>query len=182
MQQQELDGVQLGMSMLDVRLKKGEPTKSIVIFPSDGTFEPDTAVSADNSKKAVNVFDQFDDPPPMRVVPATESTSPPKNTWQWTYGQSGDLLLVVVFDNESNVAAICGQSNTLFGISVGMPETLAADKLGTPTHTSIRQDGLSKIITYPSWRVAFEIEKARVVAICVTTEHLRFTRELQTKR
>lgn len=57
----------------------------------------------------------------------------------------------------------------VFGLSKYSSEKEIKKKLGEPTSQSIRLDGLAKMISYEKWKVAFEIEKGDVIAVCISS-------------
>lgn len=56
----------------------------------------------------------------------------------------------------------------IFGLGKYSSEKQVVAKLGKPTSTSIKDDGLGKFISYLPWKVAFLIEKGQVQSLCVT--------------
>lgn len=58
--------------------------------------------------------------------------------------------------------------NDIFGLGVYDSEDNVIKKLGEPTNTSVRKDGLAKFISYKKWKVAFLIEKGEVKQTCIT--------------
>jgi len=95
-----------------------------------------------------------------------------------------DEKLVVIFygaTKDKLVANIVCQSDgyeSLLGVSRYTAEQAILDKFGKPTGTSIHVDGLSKLISYRPYKVAFEITKGQVSELCISsTGEVTFTDE-----
>jgi len=80
----------------------------------------------------------------------------------------------------TKVSSICTSVvyTTLLGFDNYSSEVSVIDRLGKPDQTSIAKDGLSKIISYPKWNVAFTISKGAVSEKCISRSGLEFTAEL----
>lgn len=134
---EELDGVRLGMSPLDVKLRKGAPQNGGEDAP---TKDGDT----------------------YRVG------------WLYHATDNGPFL-AVIFSGKSPSALqatiVCEQDgyNRPMGLGRYTSEDEIVDKLGRPTAVSIASNGLSKIISFEPYKVAFSISKGVVTEVCVTS-------------
>ena len=133
--QNQLDGIALGATQIDVQLKKGKPARELA--------------KEEESKDVRWIF--FDDP------------------------QREDQFTLVLFrkDDPSDVlraSIVCRHASyvSLLGFSNYADETAIIKRLGKPTHTSIRADGLAKTISFEQWKAAFEFEKGAMTTICIS--------------
>jgi hypothetical protein len=80
----------------------------------------------------------------------------------------------------TKVGSICTNVvyTTLLGFDNYSSEVSVIDRLGKPDQTSIAKGGLSKIISYPKWNVAFTISKGTVSEKCISLSGLEFNDEL----
>lgn len=71
---------------------------------------------------------------------------------------------------EMKVAKICDYrgDSAVLGFSQYDDEKSVVEKLGPPGKTSIRADGLAKIISYPQWKAAYFIEKRMLQGVCAS--------------
>jgi hypothetical protein len=92
----------------------------------------------------------------------------------WVFGDSTDEQLVVLFygrtENDLKVSIVCasGGYDTLLGVGRFNKEEDMRQKLGPPTSESIAADGLSKLVSFKQWKVAFEISKGSVADRCIS--------------
>lgn len=95
-------------------------------------------------------------------------------TWGFRSDYS-DRLLQVHFGGPTvdsvGVVIVCERNgySKLFGLGNYSSEADVVEKLGQPTRTSIDSDGLSKLISYKTWNVAFGLSKGTVNEVCVTS-------------
>lgn len=177
--QRSLAGIALGMVPAEVKLRKGEPQsvspftcgRPLSSLPKEGRFN-----DLDATQQALL----------LELIRTAEARMPgtrcgPPNTSEararWFFPD-----MHVVFKTSNNglkVSSICRDSGTerLIGVSPGAPESDVLAELGKPTHVSIRNDGLAKVISYRQWNVAFELEKGRVSAMCVAEGDVRYPDE-----
>jgi hypothetical protein len=93
--------------------------------------------------------------------------------WQFR-GELGDESTVVIFYGSTTdtmkVAIVCarGGYSTLLGLGRHSNEKDVIKKLGQPSTVSISKDGLSKIMSFESFKVAYELTKGQVTELCVT--------------
>jgi len=89
---------------------------------------------------------------------------------------SGTSKYIVKFSDATNsiehVESVCSRdySKTVFGLGKYSSEAEVTKKLGMPISQSIHKDGLKKMISYPEWKVSFEIEKGDVISACVSED------------
>jgi hypothetical protein len=77
-------------------------------------------------------------------------------------------------------ADICDQRGygRVLGFGEFSSEESIRQKLGTPGYESVNEQGTAKILTYPQWNAAFEIEKGSVFKVCVTVQtQMRYASE-----
>ena len=76
-------------------------------------------------------------------------------------------------DGKHVAAVICDFTYTpVFGLSIYSTEKDVIAKLGEPTYTSVRENGLAKAISYEMWNVGFTIVKGDVSNVCITLPSL----------
>lgn len=148
--QTELGGIELGLTSLDVQLKRGKPDQVL-----DTEKDGDSTIS-----------------------------------WQYSSRFTDDAQLTVTFDKkgdpngELQVAIVCekGSKYSFLGIDQFSNEETIRRKLGAPTETSIREDGLAKLISYKDWNAAFGLEQDLLQLICISSNgKVRFSKEYQQK-
>lgn len=89
---------------------------------------------------------------------------------------SGTPEYIIKFSEVTNsieyVESVCSRdySKTIFGLGKYSSEFEVIKKLGAPVSQSIHKDGLKKMISYPEWKVSFEIEKNDVISTCVSED------------
>ena len=66
---------------------------------------------------------------------------------------------------------VCEQDgySSLLGFSRFSNEADVIKKLGPPDHTSIRANGLEKMISYSKWKASYQIAKGAVTAVCMSS-------------
>jgi hypothetical protein len=133
--QNELDGITLGATQIDVQLRKGKPSSE------------DAGRTGSDDVSWLFVDD-------------------PDRNENYTF---------VLFSKDKSthalsVSVICRHASyeTLLGFSSYAGESAVLAKFGKPTYTSIRADGLAKAISFKQWRAAFEFEKGKMTAACVS--------------
>lgn len=93
---------------------------------------------------------------------------------RFVYVDYGSLDYFIKFEKDSTgterLTTACSGDymNDIFGLDVYDSEENVTKKLGEPTNTSVNKDGLSKMISYDKWKVAFLIEKGEVKQTCIT--------------
>lgn len=78
------------------------------------------------------------------------------------------------------VTDICDQGGygRVLGFDRYSSENAVLEKLGEPSHVSINDKGIEKLISYPRWNAAFKIERGHIVAVCITSRpYMRFLNE-----
>lgn len=137
---QELYGVRIGMTPLEIKLTKGKPH---IVFP-DALTEPTEEQ--------------------MQSLPWWVIKENPDSRDYLTVGfaKGGE--------SDFYVDEICQRNSILhvLGFAEGDSESEVIDRLGEPSYISISADGLSKYISYERWKVTYEIEKGEVSAICIS--------------
>ena len=76
------------------------------------------------------------------------------------YGKTEDTL-------KASVVCDTGASR-LFGLATYSSERQVVEKLGPPTKTSIAENGLSKVVSFKPYKVAFAVEKGTVTEVCIS--------------
>lgn len=183
----ELDGVRLGMTRLDLQVAKGKPFATrerrkapplAAGFHSDKSDPWEDVVDPPSAGRIsrLSAFDQFD--------PSDDTAQPSASTW--LYGdpseQYDDKTVVVLAGDgdDAKVVQICrvDTSDSVFGLHRWSGESAVFEKLGPPTRTSIRGDGLAKMISYRQWNVGFSIEQGQVSDICIAQDgNVRYATE-----
>lgn len=93
---------------------------------------------------------------------------------RFVYMDYGSVDYFVKFEKDTSgierVTTVCSGDymNDIFGLGVYDSEKNIIKKLGEPSNTSVNKDGLSKMISYEKWKVAFLIEKGEVKQTCIT--------------
>jgi hypothetical protein len=133
----ELNGIRLGMSLVDVSILKGEPMNSETepeLRESDGDYGMGWGFRDDGDKDTfLMVFFRGDSPQTVSVIRVCQQ------------GGYHKVLDISQFSTEKGVI----------------------QRLGEPSKVSIDKDGLSKYISYEQWNVAYEIEKGKVRTLCI---------------
>lgn len=78
------------------------------------------------------------------------------------------------------VTDICdkGGYGRVLGFGEYSTENAVLEKLGKPSNVSINEKGTEKLLSYPQWNAAFEIEKGNIVQVCVTNRpQMRYSTE-----
>lgn len=134
-----LDGVRLGMSPLDVKLAKGAPK-------NDATATPEKTERTDGEYRL---------------------------GWFFNPSESGPTLGVIFYGKEISslkVAIVCETDgyNKVLGLGRFNSEDEVTAKLGQPTETSIAKDGLSKLVSFKPYKIAFALSKGQVSEVCIS--------------
>ncbi len=119
----------------------------------------------------------------MTPVEVTLALGEPNNTnpndvsdghRRYLYMEYGTLEYFIKFSDAASssehVQAVCSgdYNNGVFGLSKYSSQKDVIKKLGNPISQSIHKDELRKMISYPEWKVSYEIEKGDVVSVCVS--------------
>lgn len=137
-----LNGIHLGMSEVDVTLKKGKP---------DQIAELDTA--PDGFRKLL-VFKASND----------------SYTYAILRGNKDSMVITDICDK--------GGYGRVLDFGEYSSEMEVLEKLGEPSNVSINEKGTGKLLSYPQWNAAFEIEKGNIVEVCVTSRpKMRYSTE-----
>ncbi len=130
----QIAGIKLGMSPIDVKLAKGAPSNDATAqIQSSGEYSLDWSFSTTYGPKLTVLF----------------------------YGTNPQSL-------RASIICEADGDTRLFGLGNYSSEEAVTGTLGLPSRTSIAESGLSKIISYSAYNVAFEIEKGDVREVCVT--------------
>lgn len=117
----------------------------------------------------------------LKGAPFNEDTAVPEvkdgeASMVWGFRESySDRVLVVHFVGPAvdslGVAIVCERDgySKLFGLGRYSRESDVIGKLGEPTRTSIDSNGLSKLISFKQWNVAFGVSKGVVNQVCVSS-------------
>jgi hypothetical protein len=138
----ELAGVRLGMTPHEVVAALGEP----------------------------NVVDR------LRVPVPAAGKQKRDTAFGYVYGKSYDpdySLQVVFFDRHApRLGIVCEvhADSSALGLAKGSRERDVRHKLGNPDRVSLSADRKQKIFSYPQWKVAYFIEKSRVIGVCISSE------------
>jgi hypothetical protein len=137
----ELAGVKLGMTPLEVVAALGQPTL------------------VDRRREA---------------VPA--AGKPKRDTafgYVYSKADKPEYSLQLVFYNREApwLGVVCevNAESSALGLANGTKERQVLRALGKPGNISISFDRVQKIISYPQWKVAYVIQKRRVVGVCVSS-------------
>lgn len=85
-----------------------------------------------------------------------------------------DFTFVLFREDDStsilSVSIVCRHSSflSLLGFSSYTKESAIIAKLGPPTYSSVRADGLAKTISYAQWKASFEFEKGEMIGVCIS--------------
>jgi hypothetical protein len=60
-----------------------------------------------------------------------------------------------------------GGFSNLLGLDRYSSEEAVLGELGAPSHSSVRNDGLEKVISYDAWNASFKIARGKVAGICI---------------
>jgi hypothetical protein len=60
-----------------------------------------------------------------------------------------------------------GGFSNLLGLDRYSSEEAVLGELGPPSHSSVRNDGLEKVISYDAWNASFKIARGKVAGICI---------------
>lgn len=135
-----LGGIGLDLRPVEVSLKLGEPIRKIDVI-------------------------EVDEPKPGSEYSAL---------WVYAEDYEADEWMLVRFygsDPDNITTGIICQfngSDELVGVNRFYSEDRIIERLGEPTHVSINKDGTSKYISYEHWLAAFEIERGRISALCLS--------------
>ena len=94
-------------------------------------------------------------------------------TYVYLKNKDNDYSLNITFHGASpaglRATVVCEKNGLsgLLGLDRYSREQDVLRLLGTPSHTSIRSDGLEKAISYNSWNVSFKIALGKVVEFCI---------------
>jgi hypothetical protein len=94
-------------------------------------------------------------------------------TYIYAKDHNADYALNITFYGPSRLSVqavvVCenGGLSSLLGLDRYSSEPAVLGALGTPSHSSIRGDGLEKVISYDAWNASFKIARGKVVGICI---------------
>jgi len=94
-------------------------------------------------------------------------------TYIYKNDHNADYALNITFYGPSRLSmqavVVCenGGLSSLLGLDRYSSEPAVLGALGTPSHSSIRSDGLEKVISYDAWNASFKITRGKVVGICI---------------
>jgi hypothetical protein len=95
------------------------------------------------------------------------------STYTYTKDLNQDYALDVTFFGPDRLSmravVICekGGFSNLLGLDRDSSEEAVLRELGAPSHSSIRNDGLEKVISYDAWNASFKIARGKVAGICI---------------
>ncbi len=93
----------------------------------------------------------------------------------WLYKSGSDTSLTIHFTGEAaeepKVSIVCteGGYSSLLGFNSFNSEDDVLQKLGTPSNTSVHAAGLTKLISFAPYKVAYHIAKGQVTEVCITS-------------
>lgn len=91
------------------------------------------------------------------------------------FKRSGESHTYVQLSGENEksmvVTIICDYSEygRVLGFGKYSSETEVLEKFGEPSVVSINENGTKKLLNYPKWSAAFEVEKGTIVKACLTS-------------
>lgn len=94
-------------------------------------------------------------------------------TYIYTKNHNADYALNITFYGPGRLSmqavVVCenGGLSSLLGLDRYSSEPAVLGALGTPSHSSIRSDGLEKVISYSAWNASFKIARGKVIGICI---------------
>jgi len=94
-------------------------------------------------------------------------------TYTYTKDRNQDYSLDVTFFGPDRLSmravVICekGGFSNLLGLDRYSSEEAVLGELGPPSHSSVRNDGLEKVISYDAWNASFKIARIKVTGICI---------------
>ena len=130
----ELNGIRLGMTLIDVSLAKGKADSEQVDTSDPNNIGLTWGFGATNEERTLVIF----------VGPTKESV---------------------------HVKIVCqnGSYASLLGLGMYSTESAVIDRLGSPTRTSIKADGLGKVLSFKGYNAAYELTKGQVAEVCITS-------------
>ena len=110
-------------------------------------------------------------------------------TYVYTKDQNADYSLEVTFFGPDRLSmravVICekGGFASLLGFDRYASEDAVLGQLGPPTYSSVRRDGLEKVISYNTWNASFKIARGKVAGICIHQgKFVQYDKEAPTAR
>lgn len=109
-------------------------------------------------------------------TPTSQTTANGKDgtvaTYVYRHTDDSDYALIVMFEQRQGkmrTSIICEDkgASSLLGFSRYASKGQILAKLGSPTHVSIRADGLSELMSYKKWKASFELEQGVVQGLCI---------------
>ncbi len=94
-------------------------------------------------------------------------------TYTYTKDRYQDYSLDITFFGPDRLSmqavVICekGGFSNLLGLDRYSSEEAILEELGPPSHSSVRDDGLEKVISYNAWNASFKIARGKVAGICI---------------
>jgi len=110
-------------------------------------------------------------------------------TYVYTKDQNADFSLDVTFFGPDRLSmravVICekGGFASLLGFDRFASEEAVLGQLGAPSYSSVRGDGLEKVISYNRWNASFKIARGKVAGICIHQgKFIQYDKEAPTAR
>jgi hypothetical protein len=94
-------------------------------------------------------------------------------TYTYTKERNQDYSLDITFFGPDRLSmravVICerGGFSSLLGLDRYSSEEAVLGVLGPPSHSSIRNDGLEKVMSYNDWNASFKIARGKVAGLCI---------------
>lgn len=150
---EELAGIRLGMTPVEITLLRGEPS-------TEGRAQKR---SSENGERWHQDWQYTGD---YRPIVRIGYRSP-------VGGAVSDLSVLGVCESGTY------SNSKLFGIGTGTPEEEVIEHLGQPDSESIDKKGLFKIMNFKEWNANFKFERGRVIELCVSPSALAFNEEYE---
>jgi hypothetical protein len=127
---------------------------------------------------------------PMEVTlalgePSTDTIDDRPDDRLMLYSESGSTTYIIFKASETHgpqVSIICSSDykDEVFGLGKYDGEDEIVKKLGMPPVTSVNEDGLEKMMSYPKWKTAFGVKKGKVTEVCISSSgKVSFAKEYQ---
>lgn len=106
--------------------------------------------------------------------PSYDTTAQASDRREMVFSKNSGKLFVIfeIVDGNELAKIICSTDyrDEVFGLGKYDTEKRILRKLGTPVATSVNASGLGKMISYPKWKVSFEVEKGAVTSVCISKD------------
>ncbi len=140
----ELNDIRLGMTPVEVTLKKGRPDHG---------------------------FGEFNSNPENSTVTAYWTYS---GSQDYPYKRREEIAFTGASESELKVDQICSEPQSLYyqikGFDTGMSSSMLVKKFGKPSSSSINSDGTSLLLNYKKFNVSFEFETDTLTKVCISTD------------